>query len=368
MLCCIFNYPPKYRESIYKKIDESFDTRFYFGREVVEGENSGIEKLDPAIFRYKPKQIRTYKIFRSLQWRTGIIFLPFKREYNSFIITADAPLSYYPFLFFCRLLGKKVYAWGHGLKHHSRKLKFLENYYQNSLTAYLTYSEKGRERMIELGYPPEKYKVIYNSLNEGVDGDAAKQYASDIYKRHFANDAPVLIFIGRLTENKKLSLLLRAVSELKSECFNVNLMIVGDGPMAASLRSLVNDYGIEDKVWFYGECYDDSALNILLYNADLCVSPGNVGLTALHTLSYGVPVITHNDFFTQMPEYEVVVPYNTGLLYNEGDFSDLKNKIKEWFALSIDRNTVRENCYSVINDKWNSLYQIEILKNIIEKV
>lgn len=367
MLCCIFNYPPKYRESIYKKIDDAFDAQFYFGREVIEGENSGIEKLDFGIFKYKPKLIRTYKLFRSLQWRTGIIFLPFKREYTTFLITGDTPLSYYPFLFFCRMLGKKVYAWGHGLKHHSRKLRFLEKYYHNSLTAYLTYGEKGRERMIQLGYPEDKYIVIYNSLNKGVDYRVDRCYKSDIYKIHFENDNPVLIFIGRLTENKKLDMLVKAVRELNDEHFYVNLMIVGAGVMSESLRSLAQNLGIEDKVWFYGECYDESILNKLLYNADLCVSPGNVGLTALHSLSYGVPVITHNDFFTQMPEYEVVVPYKTGLLYKKGDKVDLKSKIREWFILPVDREQIRKNCYSMINDKWNSLNQIKILQEVIKE-
>lgn len=367
MLCCIFNYPPKYRESIYKKIDEAFDTQFYFGSEVLQGLSSGIEKLDLGIFKNKPKHIKTIRLFRSFYWRTGIIFLPFKRNYTSFLITGDTPLSYYPFLFFCCLLGKKVYAWGHGLKHHSRRLGFLEKFYQNSLTTYLTYSEKGRERMIELGYPLEKYRVIYNSLNEGVDYEVANYQRSEIYKRHFDNDDPVLIFTGRLTENKRLDMLVQAVSELNEEHFNVNLMIVGDGTMSESLHSSVKNFGIEDRVWFYGECYDESVLKKLFYNADLCVSPGNVGLTALHALSYGVPVVTHDDFFAQMPEYEVVVPSRTGLLYKKGDQEDLKAKIREWFSLSIDRDKVREMCYSMINDKWNSLNQIEILKDVIKE-
>lgn len=49
-----------------------------------------------------------------------------------------------------------------------------------------------------------------------------------------------------------------------------------------------------------------------IYNADLCVSPGNVGLTAMHSLVFGCPVITHNCFEWQMPEFEAIQPGITG--------------------------------------------------------
>ena len=43
---------------------------------------------------------------------------------------------------------------------------------------------------------------------------------------------------------------------------------------------------------FQGAVFDESNSE-LIYHSDLCVSPGNVGLTAIHSLTYGVPVATH---------------------------------------------------------------------------
>ena len=62
----------------------------------------------------------------------------------------------------------------------------------------------------------------------------------------------------------------------------------------------------------YGETFDEAEISKLLNHADLCVSPGNVGLTAMHALAYGVPVATHNDFKNQMPEFEAITPGKTG--------------------------------------------------------
>lgn len=78
------------------------------------------------------------------------------------------------------------------------------------------------------------------------------------------------------------------------------------------LQQQVKSYNLANNIWFYGACYDEIKNAALIYNADLCVSPGNVGLTAMHSMVFGTPVITHNDFKWQMPEFEAIEPGKTG--------------------------------------------------------
>ena len=144
-----------------------------------------------------------------------------------------------------------------------------------------------------------------------------------------------------------------------------NVVIVGDGNEKNALTKLASEKGLENKIWFYGQCYEDEELSILLYNADLCVSPGNVGLTALHAMSYGTPVISNDDFETQMPEYEIIIKGKTGDLYKKDNFEDFCLKIENWINGNKDRDQIRMNCYNMINDKFNSEYQINLLKNKI---
>ncbi len=66
------------------------------------------------------------------------------------------------------------------------------------------------------------------------------------------------------------------------------------------------------RIWLYGACYDEEIIGELIFNAQLCVSPGNVGLTAMHSLVYGTPVITHNNFSNQSPEFEAIIDGKTG--------------------------------------------------------
>ena len=89
------------------------------------------------------------------------------------------------------------------------------------------------------------------------------------------------------------------------------MVIIGDGQEREKLEKLSRQLDV--KTWFYGACYDDVQTAQLIYDADICVSPGNVGLTAMHVMSFGTPVITHSNFVNQMP------PFLNGLkIINQG--------------------------------------------------
>ena len=124
---------------------------------------------------------------------------------------------------------------------------------------------------------------------------------------------------------------------------------------------------LNDQVWFYGASYDEKTNAELIYNADLCVSPGNVGLTAMHALIFGCPVITHNYFEWQMPEYEAIHAGNTGDFFKMDDIADLIATISKWFAVKSDkREEVRKACFKEIDTNWNPYYQMDIIKKNIK--
>ena len=360
-LCCIFNYAPLYRKSIYLKIDQEFDAQFYFGDMI-----SDIAKMDYNDFKKSPKTIRDRSIFRKLLWRMDILSLPFK-DYDNYLIIGDSNISYLFFIPLCHLLGKKVYAWGHGCKTFKGKLGLFNKWFYKHCDCFLTYGENARKRLIDLGVSPDKLEVIYNSLNPGVDKCKQRAYKSSVVRDHFQNDYPVLLFVGRLTKVKQLDWIINALEYHKSAGLHYNVLLIGDGEDKGRLTDLLVTKELKDRVWFYGECYNDEELSLLLYNVDLCVSPGNVGLTALHAMSYGTPVLSHDDFESQMPEYETIVPGKTGELYRKGNFEDFCSKIESWLAIKEDRSIIRDNCYAIINGKWNSNHQIDVIKKILVK-
>ena len=54
----------------------------------------------------------------------------------------------------------------------------------------------------------------------------------------------------------------------------------------------------------------------------------NVGLTAIHSLSFGTPVLTHNNFDNQMPEVQAINEGENGGFFIENDLEDLIKKIE----------------------------------------
>src|SRR5690606_24680135 len=91
---------------------------------------------------------------------------------------------------------------------------------------------------------------------------------SEIYANFFKNDNPVLVFIGRLTNVKKLHLLIEAQRRLINSGFPVNLAIIGDGQEKSNLENMVKEYGLDEIVWFIGELYEERQIADYLFNAD----------------------------------------------------------------------------------------------------
>jgi glycosyltransferase involved in cell wall biosynthesis len=102
---------------------------------------------------------------------------------------------------------------------------------------------------------------------------------------------------------------------------------------------------------FVGAEYNQQALGHLFERHDVCVSPGNVGLTAIHAMSFGCPVATHSDVSRQMPEASAVIPGLTGTLFDFGKSDSLAQAT--WsFVTSSDPIATAHACRSEIASRW----------------
>lgn len=363
-ICCIFNIASHYREPIYKLMDEELKCDFYFGDKV----STLIKLMDTSTLKGYKKTVKNKKIiFNKFVWQVGVVKLVFKK-YKFFILTGDTNiLSNWLISFFCLILNKKVYLWMHGLvRELSWKEKLLTYPQYFMANKFLLYGETAKRNMIENGFNEKKMICIYNSL------DYAKQLKirsdlklSNIYKDYFKNDYPVLIYIGRIQLLKKIDMIIDAMGILKSVGHYCNLIIIGDDNENVFIDKIIKKNNLQNYVWLYGSCYKEELIGNLIFNADVCVSPGNVGLTAMHSLVYGTPVITHDNISYQMPEFEAIEPGLTGDFFEEDNLEDLCQKIKVWTSIKEQkRQGVRESCYTVIEKKYNPMVQIKILKNL----
>lgn len=367
-LCIIFSHASVYREPIYRLIDKTFECEWHFS-----DEDGGVRRFDTSAL--KNVTIHKHTQIKKFHWISGINKLLSKKDNKTFLMLAGT-VDLSCWLFYIRAClfypKKKVYLWGHGWYGKETRLEaFIKRIIFKSVSGGIfLYGNYAKELMVKEGIPAEKLYVLHNSLN--YDAQVAlreRVKSSDIYISHFDNNNPNIIFIGRLTEVKKLDQLIDAIGILKSQGVNMNLTFIGDGPKRDFLEKRVDTLGLQDRVWFYGACYDESTNADFVYNADLCVAPGNIGLTAMHTMVFGTPVLSHNDFKWQMPEFEAIHPGVTGDFFERDNVEDIARKIKQWFEKNGSRREeIRHNCMHEIDTQWNPCFQIEVLKRNIKFV
>jgi glycosyltransferase involved in cell wall biosynthesis len=94
-------------------------------------------------------------------------------------------------------------------------------------------------------------------------------------------------------------------------------------------------------------------------NAKGFVYPGSVGLSILHAMSYGLPVIVHDNSEHQMPEYEIMEDGNTGLCFKEDSVDSLVEKM---VVMKEDSN-LRNRMSKIAKDYALSKYSMEAMVN-----
>lgn len=361
-LCIIYNFAQHYRSSIFKLIDSTYDCDFFFGDSYLN-----VKKMDYSLLKGKVTEVHT-KRFGRWSYRPGIQRL-LRKNYEAYILLGETQvLSTWLFCIRARLFypKKKVYFWTHGWYGKETMFERLVKKFFFKLPngGLFLYGNYARDLMLKEGFDSARLYVIHNSLAYNEQKTIRQSLgASAIYQDYFGNSNPNLFFVGRLTTVKKLDQVLRAMALLKQRGQNYNMTFIGGGDIQSNLEALAVDLGINENVWFYGPCYDETLLGEMIFNADLCVSPGNIGLTAMHSLVYGTPAITHDDFAHQMPEFEAIREGITGTFFRNGDVEALAEGIARWFEKhKNDREEVRQACMKEVDENWTPQFQLKVLR------
>ena len=361
-ICLLSITASHYRFRVYSEMRKQLGCDFIFGVG-----NTTVKRLDSAklgkvldvpnkyignsSIYYQPNVIKETRDYKILVNDLGI-----------FSITAWA------LLVIAKFRKQKIYNWDHGWYGRESVIKkYIKRLYFGLADGALIYGDYAVRLMKENGFNPNKLYVVHNSLDYDTQFNLRKGITpKPIYKEHFGNNNPVLIMIGRLNMRKNLHQLLEAVALLRENNRLYNVVLVGDGEDKLKLEDLAIRLGIKEQVWFYGACYDETLNAELMYNSDMCVVPGDIGLTAIHAMTFGVPVVSHDYFPNQGPEFEVIKEGVTGEFFKHNNVQSLSDTIDKWFTRhENDRENVRKKCYEEIDTAWTPQYQINVIKKAI---
>ncbi len=369
------NLAPLYRKSLWKLLLENSHNDMHF----IFGENHALG-INPIDFNQKEFALHKSKLHRIkniwlnhkiLIWQKGVISKFFKSKFDMAIFLGEMYcISTWLAVIICRMRAIKVVYWGHGLYGNEGKLKlFLRKAFFRLAHNHLLYERRAKQLMVNEGFNPEKLYVVFNSLDYMEHKKLRIKYEhinkSDVFSFFSKPTLPVLVFIGRLTTVKKLNMLYQAVAQINKKQIRANLLIIGDGPEKQNLK-ITGEQGLKS-CWLYftGAIYNEEEIGKYLSASDLCVSPGNVGLTAIHSLSFGTPVCTHGNLSNQMPEAEAITEGYNGFFFKENDINNLKRKIINWLETNVDREKIREQCYEIIDTYYNPYYQLSVFNQML---
>lgn len=270
-----------------------------------------------------------------------------------------------------RLRGKHILYWTHGwLKEESGLKALFRNTFNKIAHGQLLYGHRAKELGIKAGFKPERLHVIYNSLDcalqdrarAGIQPADRQSTRDKLFGKHA--DHPVLINITRLQSHKRLDLLIDAAAKLKEAGTPVNVLIIGDGEERQALEERAQEKEITTV--FTGALYEEPEIGRMLNAADIAVMPGPVGLLVMHALAYGVPVISNNDFASQMPEFEAIKGGETGDFFDPGNLDSLVESIKRTLVSSATYEQRYQQAREPIDHRYNPTSQRILIDRAVD--
>ncbi|WP_353112948.1 glycosyltransferase [Microbacterium sp.] len=166
-------------------------------------------------------------------------------------------------------------------------------------------------------------------LEATIDIDGVVPISCGIDRRNYTpvvapREKNRMIFVGRLTAEKQVDVVLRAMTVLDPS-LDVSFDIVGGGDQRKNLESLTHQLGLDDRVTFHGRV-DDDELRALYSRASLFVIASIAELQSIATMeamASALPVVGADA--VALPH--LVHDGENGYLFEPGEVDDLAEKL-----------------------------------------
>ncbi|MDI5950741.1 glycosyltransferase [Flavobacterium yafengii] len=167
-----------------------------------------------------------------------------------------------------------------------------------------------------------RFKVIENGVNlKAIEGAFALDKKNLQYSIQESDKLVIQVAGFRIEKDQKT--VIRAMQYLDK---NVKLLLVGDGALLSESEKLVNELGLQERIFFLGVRNDVPSL---LKTADILVVSSHwegFGLAAVEGMAVSKPIIA-----TNVAGLSNVVK-GAGILFERGNEKELANIVKELFS------------------------------------
>ncbi|MFP6844531.1 MAG: glycosyltransferase [Thalassolituus sp.] len=217
-------------------------------------------------------------------------------------------------LVYAKLMGVRFFLHGQGGYKGRQGIAKRIVYFFSVLMSdgYICYTEYSKKNLLRLlpKFLHGKVSVARNSLYL----DACSVYDSSSLD---------VFYVGRLREGNGLNLVLEAAKLL-----GLVVHVIGEGD---ARQSLEREY---TTAIFYGAVFDEAEQQVIASKCMAGVYGGDAGLSVVHYMSLGLPVVVHSSIKDHMgPEPSYVIDGYNGLLFQRSSTDSLKSAL---FRLQAD--------------------------------
>lgn len=268
-------------------------------------------EMKQELMKFKPDVLHAHG-YRSYQTELASSYA--KREKKPLVITMHGMAAGYSYI-----VPSKLRRFPYVFYDHTRGLNLLKR--ADAIVVNSSFEKEELESFL-------RHPNIVN-IPDGVEDNGKAEFRT--------NDTNLtLLFVGRITRDRNLPLLIEAFHLVSKEMPNVSLKVVGPeearsrsggGGVVEELKNICYRLGLR-KVEFLGQL-KVTDLREVYRNSDIFVYTSlyeNVGLTLLEAASYGLPIITTNVGVVQ----DLIEDSEDGfILHSKEDPNELSKKIKD---------------------------------------
>lgn len=197
-------------------------------------------------------------------------------------------------------------------------------------------------------------KIKPQVISMGVDHELFKVGKPDkkIISRYGGD---ILLFVGRLIEEKGLDFLIKVMKEIISERPSAVLLIIGEGPLKTRLQQTIKEFNLDKNIYLLGPMPHEQLVNYY-QSAKIYVGPSkkeSFGLVFIEAMMSGCLVVSSN----LKSIADIVVNNKTGLQLAINDYRKFGEKLVKLLNNYKEYRTLRKvgRLYAIEHYSWDTV-------------
>jgi len=234
--------------------------------------------------------------------------------------------------------------------------------FREYVDSFTTISQKVGQELSLSGVKPEKLVYIPNAVDTQKYCSSKNVHQTRLLLRAqlgIPSDSLIVVFAGRLSDEKRPGNLTKAWRRIFEECPNTHLVILGSGKLEAEIKST-----LPEGAFLLGEVID---ILPYLQGSDLFVLPSaaeGLPVSLLEAMACGLPCVATN--VGGVPE--VIQDEENGLLVQPDDIEALAKAIIELLGNPNERKKMGLNNRARVENRFSLDLVIENLENLYSRL